>query len=262
MCVYVCVFVAAQLRSAHQKTVTNKTHTPTQTHTHILISKPKTHNRHRHKTTLTSTYTHRRTHTDAHRHTHRRTHTQTHTHTHTQMHTHPDAHTHPHTDAHTQTHTHRHTNQSIHTAFLLLSDIPISKIIVHAEFNKPNPVEHDIALIKLARDVDFSGAYAGPACMPNADDDYHGAEGCWLSGTYQTNRFSFAPNSVMSLRNIIRTSGKLKRWISLRQLSKFLNGINPLPFFSLLQAGVSSGPPETCPTSSKSSRARSGLTPT
>merc|ERR1712002_1384240 len=61
-------------------------------------------------------------------------------------------------------------------------DIEVSKIIVHSEFNRPNPVEHDVALIKLAEDVDFSTAYAGPACMPNAGDDYHGAEGCWLSG--------------------------------------------------------------------------------
>ena len=64
------------------------------------------------------------------------------------------------------------------------TDIEVEKIIVHAEFNHPHPVEHDVALIKLKGVVDFSTAYAGPACMPNEGDDYHGAEGCWLSGKY------------------------------------------------------------------------------
>lgn len=61
-------------------------------------------------------------------------------------------------------------------------DIRVSRISVHKDFNRPHAVEHDIALIHLATDVDFSGPYAGPACMPNAGDDYHEATGCWLSG--------------------------------------------------------------------------------
>merc|ERR1712136_327301 len=58
----------------------------------------------------------------------------------------------------------------------------VEKVIVHAGFNKPNDLEHDIALIKLSENVDFSDAYRGPACMPKETDDYHGASDCWLSG--------------------------------------------------------------------------------
>ena len=43
-------------------------------------------------------------------------------------------------------------------------------------------MEHDIALLELAEDADFSGPFIGAACMPGQGDDYRGAEGCWLSG--------------------------------------------------------------------------------
>merc|ERR1719383_1021901 len=36
--------------------------------------------------------------------------------------------------------------------------------------------------MKLAQPVDFSGPYAGPACMPAAGKDYRGAQNCMLSG--------------------------------------------------------------------------------
>merc|ERR1712189_28764 len=92
-------------------------------------------------------------------------------------------------------------------------DIEVSKIIVHSEFNRPNPVEHDVALIKLAEDVDFSTAYAGPACMPNAGDDYHGAEGCWLSGWGLIKPPRNMPNTLQKLQGKIWQDADLKaRW--------------------------------------------------
>merc|ERR1712002_217786 len=92
-------------------------------------------------------------------------------------------------------------------------DIQVSKIIVHSEFNKPHPVEHDIALIKLATDVDFSGPYAGAACMPNAGEDYHGAEGCWLSGWGLVRPPRGMPNQLQKLQGKIWADADLKaRW--------------------------------------------------
>lgn len=92
-------------------------------------------------------------------------------------------------------------------------DIAVEKIIVHSEFNKPHEVEHDIALIKLAKHVDFSGPYAGPACMPNADDDYHGAEGCWLSGWGLVRPPYGMPNTLQKLQgNIWQDADLKKRW--------------------------------------------------
>merc|ERR1712168_392272 len=81
--------------------------------------------------------------------------------------------------------------------------IQVSKIIVHSLFNKPHPVEHDIALIKLATDVDSSGPYVGAACMPNAGEDYHGAEGCWLSGWGLVRPPRGMPNQLQKLQGKI-----------------------------------------------------------
>jgi len=93
------------------------------------------------------------------------------------------------------------------------TDMEVEKIIVHRAFNYPHPVEHDIALIKLATEVDFSGPYSGPACMPNAADDYHGAEGCWLSGWGLVNPPRGRPNQLQKLQGKIWADADLKaRW--------------------------------------------------
>jgi secreted trypsin-like serine protease len=97
-------------------------------------------------------------------------------------------------------------------------DIAVSKIIVHSQFNKPHQVEHDVALIKLASNVDFSGPYAGPACMPNAGDDYRGTEGCWLSGWGLVNPPRDMPNTLQKLQGKIWTDADLKaRWSDMIQ---------------------------------------------
>merc|ERR1712136_122846 len=90
------------------------------------------------------------------------------------------------------------------------TDMEFEKIIVHRAFNYPHPVEHDIALIKLATEVDFSGPYSGPACMPNAADDYHGAEGCWLSGWGLVNPPRGRPNQLQKLQGKIWADADLK----------------------------------------------------
>jgi len=90
-------------------------------------------------------------------------------------------------------------------------DIKISKIISHDSFNYPHFAEHDIALIKLATDVDFSGPYAGPACLPNAGEDYRGAEGCWLSGWGLVNPPFGRANQLQKLKGKIWADADLKQ---------------------------------------------------
>merc|ERR1712136_219855 len=92
-------------------------------------------------------------------------------------------------------------------------DIAVEKIITHAQFNTPHQVEHDIALIKLADSVDFSGPYAGPACMPDATDDYEGATDCWLSGWGLVQPPRTMPNPLQKLKGSIWKDADLKaRW--------------------------------------------------
>jgi len=92
-------------------------------------------------------------------------------------------------------------------------DMQVSKIFVHEQYNTPHQIEHDVALIKLASAVDFSGPYAGPACLPNAGDDYHGATGCWLSGWGLVRPPRQMPNVLQKLQGSIWADADLKsRW--------------------------------------------------
>jgi len=63
-------------------------------------------------------------------------------------------------------------------------DIPVAEYFIHEDYKWPLYVtfNNDIALIRLAESVDFSGPYAGPACLPEAGKDYRGHEKCILSG--------------------------------------------------------------------------------
>lgn len=47
--------------------------------------------------------------------------------------------------------------------------------IVHEDYNSPNPLSNDIALLKLAESVDL-GTYT-PACLAKTDADYTGQNG-------------------------------------------------------------------------------------
>merc|ERR1712136_438148 len=60
-------------------------------------------------------------------------------------------------------------------------DFRVSEVHVHERYNRPKQFNNDIALMKLAQPVDFSGPYAGPACMPAAGKDYRGHQNCMLS---------------------------------------------------------------------------------
>merc|ERR1712136_148541 len=62
-------------------------------------------------------------------------------------------------------------------------DFKIAEVYVHEKWNiRTLNQGYDIALIKLDGEIDLSGPYAGPACIPSASDDYRGAEDCFLSG--------------------------------------------------------------------------------
>jgi len=127
-------------------------------------------------------------------------------------------------------------------------DFVVSNIIVHSMFNEPHPVEHDIALIKLTLDVDFSGPYAGPACMPNAGDDYHGADGCWLSG------WGLISTSPKTRPNILqKLQGKI--WEDADLKAQWPNMIYPgmMGFGTAHSSGCmgDSGGPLVCPSKSK-----------
>lgn len=87
----------------------------------------------------------------------------------------------------------------------------VEKIIVHSEFDQFG--EFDVALIKLTRSVDISTPYAGPVCMPNAEDDYHGADGCWLSGWGIVRPPRGSTNILQKLQGKIWQDSDLKsRW--------------------------------------------------
>merc|ERR1712002_255591 len=61
-------------------------------------------------------------------------------------------------------------------------DMDVSEVHVHERYNYPKQFNNDIALMKLAKPVNFAGPYAGPACMPAAGKDYRNHQNCMLSG--------------------------------------------------------------------------------
>merc|ERR1712121_531667 len=61
-------------------------------------------------------------------------------------------------------------------------DHAVSEVHVHERYNMGKQFNNDIALMKLAKPVDFAGPYAGPACLPAEGKDYRGSQNCMLSG--------------------------------------------------------------------------------
>jgi len=61
-------------------------------------------------------------------------------------------------------------------------DMDVSEVHVHERYNYPKQFNNDIALMKLAKPVNFAGPYAGPACLPTAGKDYRNHQKCMLSG--------------------------------------------------------------------------------
>merc|ERR1712168_1282510 len=92
-------------------------------------------------------------------------------------------------------------------------DFAISEIHIHENYD-PISVSNDIALIKLAKPVDFSSDYAGPACLPPAGKDYRGSQNCILSGWGYVN---LNPRTIANRLQMVtgRIWGKeelLKKW--------------------------------------------------
>merc|ERR1711970_254340 len=61
-------------------------------------------------------------------------------------------------------------------------DHAVSEVHVHEKYNMVKQFNNDIAVLKLAKPVDFAGPYAGPACLPAAGKDYREHQNCMLSG--------------------------------------------------------------------------------
>lgn len=83
-------------------------------------------------------------------------------------------------------------------------DFEVAELHIHESYNSPQQFQNDIALLKLKQPIDFSGPYAGPACVPKSTDDYRAHERCMLSGWGLIKRY---PQMLLDLANL--TSGLL-----------------------------------------------------
>ncbi|KFM60457.1 Serine proteinase stubble, partial [Stegodyphus mimosarum] len=54
------------------------------------------------------------------------------------------------------------------------ADIPVDKIILHPELYQPRRYNHDIALLKLQKPIDYN-SYSWPSCLPKKDEDFTGS---------------------------------------------------------------------------------------
>merc|ERR1712042_250609 len=92
-------------------------------------------------------------------------------------------------------------------------DHAVSEVHVHERYNSPKQFNNDIALMKLAKPVDFSGPYAGPACLPPAGKDYQMTWNCFMTGWGLTDPLkhkSFA-NTLQKLKSYTIKN----RWLTL-----------------------------------------------
>ena len=62
----------------------------------------------------------------------------------------------------------------------------VVKRFVHPKYNKPKAVSHDLALLKLAKEVDL-GEYT-PACLPKSRKNYLGRR-AWVYGKLYAHLF-------------------------------------------------------------------------
>lgn len=124
----------------------------------------------------------------------------------------------------------------------------VEKIVRHQQFSRPQRFQHDISLIKIKGKVDFTGAYAGPACLPTPNDDYHGAKNCWLSGWGRTQaQPATRPTVLQKLSGYIWTDADLKaEWGS-----KIQPGMMGFGTHSTSACMGDSGGPLVCPSKSK-----------
>merc|ERR1712243_490041 len=78
-------------------------------------------------------------------------------------------------------------------------DHAVSEVHVHESYNRPKQFNNDIALMKLAKPVDFSGPYAGPACMPLARTTVEPKTACSLDGAWSS--VTLRPSLIVSRRS-------------------------------------------------------------
>ena len=62
-------------------------------------------------------------------------------------------------------------------------DIPGKRVITHPEYNKPSPLDNDIALIQLSRPAS-QNARVGVVCLPAADEPILSEANCFITGFY------------------------------------------------------------------------------
>ncbi|GFT85848.1 serine protease filzig [Nephila pilipes] len=56
------------------------------------------------------------------------------------------------------------------------ADYQVEKITLHPDLYRPKRYNHDIALLKLVRPIDYDN-YVWPTCLPDSSDDFSGQEG-------------------------------------------------------------------------------------
>merc|ERR1711911_357428 len=90
----------------------------------------------------------------------------------------------------------------------------VTEVHVHERYNVGRQFNNDIALLKLAKPVDLSGPYAGPACVPAPGKDYRGDQNCILSGWGLVRRY---PQTLAN--RLQKVTGKI--WTARDLLSQY-----------------------------------------
>lgn len=60
-------------------------------------------------------------------------------------------------------------------------EMPLSRIIVHPDFEKRHPFGSDIAMLQLYLPVNLTSSIA-PACLPSPGVQLSGNSSCWITG--------------------------------------------------------------------------------
>jgi len=129
-------------------------------------------------------------------------------------------------------------------------DISISNIWVHEGYNDGPAFNNDISLFKLSEPVDFSGPYAGTACLPAIGKDYRGTQDCMLSGWGLIKRKpKTRANQLQKIDGMIWAQRKLERAYWTLDLPDHVIGFGDLKHHWSSCMGDSGGP-LVCPNGS------------
>uniref|UniRef100_A0A4W4HNG9 Peptidase S1 domain-containing protein n=1 Tax=Electrophorus electricus TaxID=8005 RepID=A0A4W4HNG9_ELEEL len=75
-------------------------------------------------------------------------------------------------------------------------DLAVAKVLYHAAYH-PERVQYDIALVRLAQPLTFSGQVQ-PICLPNYGQDFRPGSVCWVSGWGATQSGGEVSSSLQS----------------------------------------------------------------